>query len=58
MGKDPGNAPPEAWSEEMPPEELERDRQLLRQSLRGGEEDGSSGSGDSGGDGRLDRPGR
>lgn len=58
MGNDPGNAPPEEWSEQIPEREEEEIRLLLRQALRGGDDNGDSSSGDPGRDGRLGSAGR
>lgn len=57
MTKDPGNAPPEEWSEPTSEEEADQFLQLLRQESTGGDEDGSS-TPDQPSDGGMGGPGR
>lgn len=57
VSPDPGNAPPEDWSEEMPEEEVRDFRSLLRQEVKGGDTNGG-GTSDQQGNGRVGGSGR
>lgn len=57
MDKDPGNSQPEEWTQDLSDPELDDVRARLKEEF-GGEDDGSSSSGDQGGDGGVVSAGR